>query len=158
MRALGLASPDAPLPVRGAVVVVDGLDAVRAAVAAATGAGPVSLDLYGHATRIHRHLRIGTDVLDLLVARVAAWARSLVADDLLARAGVARIRVLGCATAIGDAARASLVRLAAITRVPVWGTTRALLPAHLGPDGLRVDGRRLLVEVRPAGWPTHRPA
>lgn len=104
----------------------------------------LSLDLYGHSTRGHHHLRLGRDIVDVLDHHVASHFATLAADRVLSRAGVVQIRVLGCATAIGPAAAASLTRLARITGMPVIGTTKPLLDAHHGPDGFRPEFARLL--------------
>lgn len=141
-----------PIPGAREVTSLADLDRLLRATCSSTS---TSLDLYGHATRGHNHLRIGRDVLDALDPRVAAFFASLVTDRVLARAGIVQLRMLGCATAIGPAARASLTRLARLTGVPVLGTRRALLAAHHGPDGLRPAFAHLLETFTPTplGWP-----
>ena len=123
------------------------------AVDARPSAAPTSLDLVGHATRGHHYLRLGDDVLDLLDARVARALGAMVTDGVLDRAGVAQVRLLGCQTAVGPAARATLARLAWLTGRPVSGTTKPLFDVHHGPDGFRAEFGRLLVWVTPAGAP-----
>ena len=137
--------------IRGAIE-VGSLAALRAALVAVAPPGPSSLDLYAHATRGHHHLRLGRDVVDVLAPDVAAWFADLVAAGVLARSGVAQIRLLGCATAVGPAARASLTRLARITGCAVVGTRKPLLAPHHGPDGLRPAFAHLLEAFVPASW------
>lgn len=105
-------------------------------------------------------------VVDALDHTVAAAFAMLAADGVFARAGIVRLRLLGCETAVGLAAQASLTRLARITGVSVLGTTRRLFAAHHGPDGFRPRFERMLVEftpavtrpsvrrILPAGWPS----
>lgn len=148
---LALVAPDA-LPacrsVHGAreVTSLADLDRVLRSTCSSTS---TSLDLYGHATRGHNHLRIGRDVIDTLDPRVASCFATLLTDRVLSRAGIVQLRMLGCSTAIGPAARASLARLARITGVPVVGTRRALLAAHHGPDGFRPEFARVLETFAP---------
>lgn len=87
--------------------------------------------------------------MDALDHRVASFFAALVADQAFNRAGIVQIRLLGCSTAIGPAARASLTRLARITGVPVVGTRRALLAAHHGPDGFRPEFAGVLETFTP---------
>lgn len=159
IAAIALVSPDAPAAcraIRGAVVVAS-LPAVRRAVLAAAGPGPASLDLYGHSTRGHHHLRLDRQVVDALDHTVAAAFAALAADGVFARAGIVRLRLLGCETAVGPAAQASLTRLARITGVSVLGTTRRLFAAHHGPAGFRPRFEGMLVEFTPAvTWPRVR--
>lgn len=135
-------------------VVVDGLDEIAALVAARAGVTPSTLDLIGHSTRGTHYLRLGRDAIDLLDHRIGRLLAPLPA--VLDRAGVVQVRLLGCSTAIGDAAQLTLRRLAAQLGRPVLGTTRALLAAHLDPTGFR-DGRPgLLVAVCPPPRPISR--
>lgn len=139
---------------------VTALDELGCALRATPTPIATSLDLYGHSTRGHHHLRIGRDVVDALDLRVASFFAALAADLVFARASVIQLRVLGCATAIGPAARASLARLARITGLPVVGTRRALLAAHHDPDGFRPEFARVLETFTPGTrnrppWRTH---
>lgn len=137
--------------IRGAVEVAS-LAEVRAALLMRVSPGPTSLDLYAHTTRGHHHLRLGGDAIDLLEPRIAAWSAALVADGVLARAGVVQVRLLGCSSAVGPAARASLARLVGLTGGVVVGTRAPLFAAHHGPTGLRPDCAHLLERFTPTTW------
>ncbi len=128
--------------------VVDGLDQLDAILRSSRA---TTLDLIGHSTRGHHHLRLGRDVVDLLDPRIAARITALVASGALDAAGVRQIRLLGCSTAVGPAARCTLARLASISGRVVSGTTRALLSCHYDAAGFRALFSSLLVDVRPAG-------
>ncbi len=132
--------------IRGAREVASLVDVERV-LRAAPPTSAVSLDLYAHTTREHHHLRLGRDIVDVLDHRVAARFSALVGDGVLGR--VVQIRLLGCSTAIGPAARASLVRLARLTRVAVVGTRCTLLAAHHDPDGLRPEFAGVLETFTP---------
>lgn len=132
--------------------VVDGLDELPAILrAAGDGGGAVTrLDLIGHSTRGHHYLRLGRDALDLLDPRIVALVTALRRSGALDAVGARQLRLLGCSTAVGPAARAALARLASLTGRAVSGTTTALLAAHYDAAGFRDEFARLLVEVRPA--------
>lgn len=138
-------------------VIVTGLDDVRRVLDAHARDRATTLDLVGHTTRGHHYLRLGRDVLDLLDPAIARAVTSLHTSGALDRAAIVQLRLLGCETAIGPAARTSLRRLAVLTGRPVIGTTRPLLDLHHGPDGFRPEFARVLETFDPAprgrpGW------
>ncbi len=135
--------------------IVDGLDGLAAVLVASPAREPTTLDLVGHSTRGHHYLRLGRDAIDLLDPAIARRIVALVAQGRLDHAGICQIRLLGCATAVGPAARWTLRRLASLTGRVVFGTTKPLMDVHHGPRGFRPELVHLLVEVRPCcslGW------
>ena len=128
--------------------VVDGLDEL-AAILREAREGATRLDLVGHSTRGHHYLRLGRDALDLLDPRIVALVAALRTSGALDAAGVRHLRLLGCSTAIGPAARATMARLASRSGCVVSGTTGPLLPAHYDAAGFRNQFSRVLVDVRP---------
>ena len=123
--------------------VVDGLDELDAIVREVGGV--TRLDLVGHSTRGHHYLRLGRDALDLFDPRIVALVTAL----RPALATIRQLRLLGCSTAVGPAARASMARLASLSGCVVSGTTAPLLPAHYDAAGFRDQFSRVLVDVRP---------
>ncbi|GIJ43351.1 hypothetical protein Val02_02370 [Virgisporangium aliadipatigenens] len=116
--------------------------------AARDGGGPaVTLDLLGHSTRGHHLLRLGTTAIDMLHPPVARFFRELAAEDVMGRAGIVRVRLLGCETAVTEAGRRTLRMLAYTLRVPVYGTLVPLMKSHSGPDGFDPVFGHVLVEA-----------
>ena len=152
LRALTVASRDAVAYARRctSATVVGSLDELRAVLAAAPAArGPTTLDLLGHSTRGHHFLRIGRDVIDLFEPRVAAFFDELAERRVLQRIGVVGVRLLGCQTAVGEAAAMTMRRLAHRLGVSVFGTTKPLFEHHHDAAGFREVFARVLVEARP---------
>jgi len=108
---------------------------------------PAVLDLHGHATRGHRYVRFGGDAIDLLDPRVQRFFETLAADGVLARLRITAVRLLGCETAVGPAAQRTLVRLARVLGVPVYGTIKMIGDHHHDARGLRPAFQHLLVEA-----------
>lgn len=112
---------------------------------------PTTLDLIGHTTP-GSLLMLGDTVLDGGDPAVLAIFGALGSSRVLARLGVTSLRLLGCNTASGDAARATLCALADLLGVEVYGSTSAIFVEHYDRTGFRDDWRFLLVgstELRP---------
>lgn len=108
---------------------------------------PVTLDLIGHSTAEHHLLRLGATPIDMLDRSVASFFRSLASGDLMARRGIAAVRLLGCETAVTDAGQRTLRLLSAALRLPVYGTSKPLMKSHSTAEGFNPAFSHLLIEA-----------
>ena len=125
------------------------LDDLRAVLEGQLGdpAMPLSLDLIGHSTRDHHLLRLGGAAIDMLNPVIARFFQSIANDGLLPRLGVVAVRLLGCETAVSAAGRQTLRLLARTLRMPVFGSTKALMKSHYDELGFNPAFARVLVEA-----------
>lgn len=147
------------------VVMVDGRSELEASLNLLAGAYTIArpshktLDLIGHATADRGLLELGDFVIDGESRVTRAFFRELADHEVFERLGVRAVRLLGCATATTEAGRATLVALADIIGLPVYGTSASLSEAHYDREGLRDVCAHLLVsddDVRRApGAPAH---
>ena len=117
---------------------VGSLAELRAALEALCARGPrpaTVLDLLGHSTRDLRAVRLGRDVIDVLDPAVDRFFHQLAADRIPARLNLVALRLLGCATATRPAGQRTLLRLARVLGIPVFGTTKPLMKSHFTRDG-----------------------
>ena len=109
---------------------------------------PTVLDLLGHSTRDLRAVRLGRDVIDMLDPAVDRFFRQLAAERIAARLNVVALRLLGCETATRAAGQRTIVWLARLLGIPVYGTTKPLMKAHFTRAGFDpVFERACLVEA-----------
>ncbi|HEU4731646.1 MAG TPA: hypothetical protein VFT22_27310 [Kofleriaceae bacterium] len=111
----------------------------------------VDLDLIGHSTRAHHLLRIGATAIDLLDLGVRRFFEQLARTGLLGAVNAISLRLLGCETAISPSGRRTLGSLAAMLRIPVYGTRKPLNRLHYTARGFQPRFRSLLVEGCPSG-------
>lgn len=130
---------------------VSSLDEVRAVLERrldAPSAGPATLDLLGHSTNPMRLLRLGDTVIDMFDVGVRDFFEDLARDEVLPRAGIHALRLLGCNTASRPVGQRTMLRLRRTLGVLVYGTTKPLLKSHYGPGGFRPElARHCLVEA-----------
>lgn len=134
--------------VDGAAALIREVTAARARSAAA---GPVTLDLIAHAAGAERLLRLGDLLVDGRDEETRGVFRAL--RDAGALAHVAALRLLGCETATTRAGRETVVALAELLGMPVFGTRELVHAIHFGPQGFRERYRHVLVsdaEIRAA--------
>lgn len=110
--------------------------------------GPRPLDLIGHAAEDDRLLRLGDLVIDGRDPDVICLFHDLRHRGRLARLHVGAVRLLGCCTAITSAGRATVLALADVLGLPVYGTNQRVHSLHFGPVGLKPRYRHLLVSDR----------
>lgn len=112
---------------------------------------PIDLDLVGHSTRGHHLLRIGAIAVDALDLGVRRFFEQLAGRGLLASMNVASVRILGCETARSPSGLRTLRSLAAILRVPVYGTARRISRLHFTAQSFDPCFRSILRVVWPPG-------
>jgi hypothetical protein len=100
---------------------------------------PKTLDLIGHSTPDRSLLTIGDWVIDGTSSKVLSFFRGLTDCEVWERLGIHAIRLLGCETASSDAARLTIVALADITEVEVFGTKQLIDAGVYDGDGFRAD-------------------
>src|SRR5206468_7346587 len=101
----------------------------------------------GHSTRGHQYLRIGTTPIDLLDPTVARFFESLAASGILRGLGIDTARLLGCGTATQVAGQRTMITLARVLGVRVFGARKSLLKSHYNGVGLDPLFDRVLVEA-----------
>lgn len=109
--------------------------------------GTRSLDLIGHSTREHQFLRIGQTGIDMYRRSIAAVFEAIAAERLFATLGVTALRLLGCSTASSPSGQRTIRRLSHVLGVPVYGSTKALLPAHYTAECFNSKFDSILVEA-----------
>jgi hypothetical protein len=103
------------------------------------------LDIIAHSTQRHHYLRIGRTAVDLLDRGIVRMFESL--RGPVSYLAVRAIRLLGCETAVELPGQLTMVRLAKLLGVQVFGTRRPLLAAHYDALGFRSIFEHLLVEA-----------
>lgn len=106
-----------------------------------------NLDLIGHSVVRTRFLRLGVDVIDVFDPSVEAFFRQLARDHVLEHLGVQALRLLGCSTASQAAGQRTLIQLARMLRVRVFGTAKLLQKSHYNAEGFDPAFSHLLVEA-----------
>jgi hypothetical protein len=129
---------------------------------------PRTLDLIGHSTAHGSLLCLGDWVIDAGAPAVTAFFRGLVDAGVFERLGITALRLLGCETALSDAGRATILRLAQVTGLEVYGTHEMLYAGHYDSGGFRDDHAHTLVSASElanecelsgrSAIPTHAPA
>lgn len=114
---------------------------------AATDPAPATLDLVGHSTRNAHFLELGAAVVDMFAAPAVRFFTALAASEVLARARLTAVRLLGCETAVLPAGQRTMVRLSRVLGVPVFGTIKMIGGAHYDTGGFHPRFHRLLVEA-----------
>lgn len=112
-----------------------------------TDPAPRTLDLIGHSSPDDQLLVLGDWVIDTRRAIVGSFFRGIAEEDVLGRLGVRAVRLLGCETARTEVGRATIVRLAEILGVEVYGTTTLVTAAHYDRAGFRVECEHALVSA-----------
>ncbi len=100
---------------------------------------PRTLDLIGHSTPDRSLLMVGDWVVDGTSTKVLSFFRGLVDEEVLSRLGIRAIRLLGCETAVTQAARHTIVALSNLTEVEVFGTTQMIDEKEYVADGFAND-------------------
>lgn len=133
-------------------IIVDGRSDLEIALGTllAQGAPPTAktLDLIGHATPGKSLLSLGEWVIDIASPTVSAYFRELADHDVFERLGITGMRLLGCRTADTSAGRATIVGLAELLGIDVYGTRGILFASHYTARGFSDDHRYLLVSNR----------
>jgi hypothetical protein len=94
--------------------------------------------------------------IDAQIGRVRAFWRELADRDTLGQLGITTMRLVGCLSATGSRARATIGALAEILQLDVVGTTELVSLADFGPDGFMpphatpTGGRFLDLDALPA--------
>ena len=102
-----------------------------------------TLDLIGLTTP-QGLVQLGSWVIDGERASTLAFFRELADHEVLVRLGIQSVRLLGCRSATGEAARTTIEALSTILGIEVYGTTSLLHAAHFDARGFRSDERHLL--------------
>lgn len=130
-------------------IIVDGRSELERALGSllAHGVPPTAktLDLIGHSTPGPSLLSLGEWVIDIANPTVSAYFRELADHDVFGRLGITALRLLGCRTAETSAARATIVGLAELLGIDVYGTRGILFASHYTARGFSDDHRYLLV-------------
>jgi len=106
-----------------------------------------TLDLIGHSTSASSLLVLGDWVIDATSTKVTSFFRELAEQDVLRRLGVCAVRLLGCLTADSAHGKWTIVRLAELLGVEVYGVTGLLLASHYDRHGFSDDRRYLLASA-----------
>ena len=107
------------------------------------------LDLIGHSTRDLQVVRLGRDPIDMFDPKVDRFFRQLAGDRIPQRLDLRAVRLLGCATASRPSGQRTMVRLARVLGVRVFGTTKMLMRCHYTERGFNpLFERACLVEAR----------
>lgn len=106
---------------------------------------PKTLDLIGHSTPGKSLLSIGDWVIDGGSSTVTAFFRELADNDVFARLGITAVRLLGCRTADTGAGRRTIVTLADLLGIEVFGTRALIYSAHYDAGGFADERRYTLV-------------
>jgi hypothetical protein len=94
--------------------------------------------------------------IDTQIGRVRAFWRELADRGTLGHLGITTLRLVGCLSATGSRARATIGALAEILQLDVIGTTELVSLADFGPDGFMpphatpTGGRFLDLDALPA--------
>lgn len=118
---------------------------LRAVLERVPDACPRTLDVHGHTTRGTCLLRLGDAVIDMLDGRVGSFFDELARDGVHRRAGIQRIRLVGCGTAATASGQLTLRLLARVLGVEVFGTTKPIQHRHYDARGLDPAFEHLLV-------------
>lgn len=117
---------------------VDSLADMRAVLEALPAREPPTartLDLLGHSTRDLRVVRLGRDLIDMFDPAVERFFRRLAADRIPQRLDIIALRLLGCATATRPSGQRTMIRLARVLGIPVYGTTKPIMKSHFTLEG-----------------------
>jgi hypothetical protein len=129
--------PIAPLARRldpaSTIVFEDRYDLATRLVALAPSAA-TTIDLVGLTGTDHIVTLHGRPI-DTQIGRVRAFWRELADRGTLGHLGITTMRLVGCLSATGSRARATLGALAEILQLDVIGTTELVSLADFGPDG-----------------------
>ncbi|MBA2541138.1 MAG: hypothetical protein H0V17_15970 [Deltaproteobacteria bacterium] len=129
---------------------------------------PKTLDLIGHSTPDRSLLILGDWVIDGTRSKVTSFFRGLADCEVFPRLGIHAIRLLGCHTAESEIGRHTLIVLADILEVEVFGTTQMIGVGSYDGAGFRADHAHVLVSatdlrrqplfqmVKPGGEPYRR--
>ena len=115
------------------------------ALSGSTTATPKTLDLVGHSVPGTAALQLGNWTIDCARPGVTAFFRELAEHDVLPRLGIHAVRLLGCRTAETTQARRTIVALADILGLEVYGTTGLVFAKHYEATGFDPAWRFLLV-------------
>ncbi|MCX5747218.1 MAG: hypothetical protein NT062_32510 [Proteobacteria bacterium] len=146
-------------------VLVDGRAELEALFGALLGnpeviskASPKTLDLIGHSTPGKSLLLLGDWVIDAANPTVTAYFRELADQEVFPRLGITALRLLGCRTADTGAGRATILALADLLGVEVFGTRGLIYAAHYDARGFADERRYALVGSRELAIETSPPA
>src|SRR5262245_54980837 len=92
--------------------------------------GARMLDLIGHSTRDHHHLRFGDTPIDMRRPSVARLFEAIRSEGLLEQLGVTALRLLGCSTAVVPSSQWTMQQLARTLELPVYGSRKDLSQWH----------------------------
>ncbi|MEO8842989.1 MAG: hypothetical protein ABI591_10535 [Kofleriaceae bacterium] len=149
--------PTAPLARRldpaTTIVFEDRYDLATKLVALAPSAA-TTIDLVGLTGSDHLVTLHGRPI-DSQIGRVRAFWRELADRGTLGHLGITSLRLVGCLSAVGSRARATLGALSEILQVDVVGTGELVSLADFGPDGFTphatpIGGRFLDLDALPA--------
>jgi hypothetical protein len=88
---------------------------------------------------------IGDWVIDAGNPTVTSFFRELADQDVFARLGITALRLLGCRTADTHAGRATILALANLTGIEVFGTRKLIYSIHYNAHGFADERRYVLV-------------
>jgi hypothetical protein len=106
---------------------------------------PKTLDLIGHATPDRSLLVLGDWVIDGTKATVTSYFRELADHDVMGRLGITAVRLIGCNTADTDTGRMTILTIAEILGLEVFGTTQLIFNAHYDANGFADDRAHCLI-------------
>lgn len=106
---------------------------------------PKTLDLIGHSNPGKSLLMLGDWVIDAGNPTVTAFFRELADHDVFARLGITALRLLGCRTADTGAGRATIVALADLLGLEVFGTRALIYSLHYDAGGFADERSYVLV-------------
>ena len=121
--------------------------------AARPPAAAVAIDLIGHSTRDHQLLRLGSSTIDALDLGVLRCFERIARSGVLREINAVCLRLIGCETALSASGQRTMRLLAAVLRMPVYGTRRRISRTHHDARGFDPRFQHVLVEAAPRDQP-----